>query len=111
MKSRRKKISRLQCSDQNLETALTLSKILLEHSLFVLTIIGKTGYKGLSNIPKKFFNALPDKFTRKKADAIVKELKINYKTAEKYIGDMVKKNLIERVQHGEYREKQLANKF
>ena len=92
----------LTCSDKSFTAAIELSKVLIEHALYVHSILSKSGYRKLSNIPQILYKSLPDKFSRGEFDGIADKLNIKQKTAEKYINDMIKKKLIKRVKHGAY---------
>ena len=76
--------------------------MLIEHALFVHSILSKKGYRKLPNVTQTFYKALPNRFTRKEADTIADKLNIKYKTAEKYMKDMITQKLIKLLKHGTY---------
>lgn len=53
---------------------------------------------------RKLWSVLPNEFTRKEYDTLLINMGIEYKTGEKYIGDLKKKDLLLSVKHGVYRK-------
>lgn len=50
------------------------------------------------------YEQLPDEFNREQYDALAEKLSIKYKTAERYIGVYIKKELLMRFEHGKYQK-------
>ena len=53
---------------------------------------------------RNMFEQLPDEFGRDEYDALAEKLGIKYKTAERYIGVYIKKDLLMRCEHGKYQK-------
>lgn len=79
----------LYCSDIDFETALTLTKTYIQHSIIMFTNLPKQGEQGpfkSGENKKKFFDALPNKFQRKEAIEIGKRFDIG----ERSVGNFLK---------------------
>lgn len=77
------------CLDIDFETALTLTKTYIQHSIIMFTNLPKQGEQGpfkSGENKKKFFDALPDKFQRKEAVEIGKRFDIG----ERSVGNFLK---------------------
>lgn len=74
--------SKLICSDQDFETAMSIASTLESHAVSVYQHLPKTQLKGLR---LQFYEKLPSEFNRQKYLEVAKSLGINEKTAEKYI--------------------------
>lgn len=97
--------TRLQVGDEDFTIALDITNTLLVHleTIFSRMKRSASGIK-LNYQQRKVWEALHMEFTRKEYDTIVTELGIEYKTAEKYIGDFIEKELLVRVKQGQYRK-------
>jgi predicted transcriptional regulator len=60
--------------------------------------------KIVSSKMRKFFEALPQKVTRKRMDKIGRELRISKRTITNYAEKLVKENLLEKEGRGEYKK-------
>ena len=79
----------IYCSDIDFETALTLTKTYIQHSVIMFTNLPKQGEQGpfkSGENKKKFFDALPNKFQRKEAIEIGKKFDIG----ERSVGNFLK---------------------
>jgi hypothetical protein len=91
------------CSDIDFETALTLIKTYLQHSIFMFENLPKQEdeengpFKSGQN-KKLFFDALPNQFTRKEAV----ELATTFNIAERTVGTFLKSCLGKYLQQPEY---------
>lgn len=77
------------CLDVDFETALTLTKTYIQHSVIMFTNLPKQGEQGpfkSGENKKKFFDALPNKFQRKEAIEIGKKFDIG----ERSVGNFLK---------------------
>ena len=77
------------CLDIDFETALTLTKTYIQHSVIMFTNLPKQGEQGpfkSGENKKKFFDALPNKFQRKEAIEIGKKFDIG----ERSVGNFLK---------------------
>ena len=94
------------CSDIDFETALSLIKVYLQHSIIMFENLPKQGeqsvFKSGQN-KKLFFEALPDNFQRKKAIEIAKGFNIS----ERSVGTFLKSCLgkfLDQPEYGIYRK-------
>jgi hypothetical protein len=79
----------IYCSDIDFETALTLTKTYIQHSVIMFTNLPKQGEQGpfkSGENKKKFFDALPNNFQRKEAIEIGKKFDIG----ERSVGNFLK---------------------
>ena len=96
----------IYCSDIDFETALTLTKTYIQHSVIMFTNLPKQGEQGpfkSGENKKKFFDALPNKFQRKEAIEIGKKFDIG----ERSVGNFLKSCLgkyLEQPEYGFYRK-------
>lgn len=94
------------CSDIDFETALTLTKTYIQHSVIMFTNLPKQGEQGpfkSGENKKKFFDALPNKFQRKEAVEIGKK----YDIGERSVGNFLKSCLgkyLEQPDYGFYKK-------
>ena len=94
------------CLDIDFETALTLTKTYIQHSVIMFTNLPKQGEQGpfkSGENKKKFFDALPNKFQRKEAIEIGKKFDIG----ERSVGNFLKSCLgkfLEQPEYGNYRK-------
>lgn len=84
------------CLDIDFETALTLTKTYIQHSIIMFTNLPKQGEQGpfkSGENKKKFFDALPDKFQRKEAIEIGKKFDIGERTVGNFLKSCLGKYL------------------
>ena len=89
------------CLDIDFETALTLTKTYIQHSVIMFTNLPKQGEQGpfkSGENKKKFFDALPNKFQRKEAIEIGKKFDIQ----ERSVGNFLKSCLGKYLEQPEY---------
>jgi hypothetical protein len=87
----------LYCSDIDYQTALTLIKTYLQHSIIMFENLPKQGEQGpfkSGENKKKFFDALPDEFQRKEAIEIAALFNINERTTDNFLKSCLGKYLI-----------------
>ncbi|MBE0676729.1 MAG: DUF3987 domain-containing protein [Bacteroidales bacterium] len=94
------------CNEDDFWASLMITETLMEHASLVSDLIPKynTKQKKFSEPRTKYLDSLPTEFSRKEADRLAVELKINLKTAEKYLSDFINDNIITRVEHGKYKK-------
>lgn len=99
----------LICEDKEFLMSIKLVEALLEHSIFVFSIISqKSKNKNYSQLKYKFFKQLPlIGFTRGNAEELALYMGINIKTAEKYLFDFLKDGKLEKLEHNLYHKKNL----
>ena len=86
------------CSDIDFETAITLVKTYIQHSIIMFTNLPKQGEQGpfkSGQNKKKFFNALPNKFQRKEAIEIGKKFDIGERSVGNFLKSCLGKYLIQ----------------
>lgn len=103
--------SELVCSDEDFDTALTISDVLIQHTIYVFETLFKTSNFGphitgeQSAIKQKFYEALPAEFTRQDYLAAAEKVNLKAKTAESYISKFLcPGGPVERLEHGKYRK-------
>lgn len=94
------------CTDDIFNSAMTIIKTLLKHTLKVFEILPVNN----DNIPSApqtaiknvFFDSLPKQFNRQTYISIATGLNMNPKKADKYIYNFIKTNKINRLEHDNY---------
>lgn len=87
----------IYCSDIDFETALTLIRTYLQHSIIMFENLPKQGEQGpfkSGENKMKFFEALPNKFQRKEAIEIAVTFNIKERTADNFLKACLGKYLI-----------------
>jgi hypothetical protein len=95
--------SDLLCEDQDFETAISMVKVLVQHSEKVFKELPEER----KNVPRKdkrdqFFEALPIEFNRQKYLEVAKTLGIVNKTAERWIKAFYNKGVLNKEKHDKY---------
>jgi hypothetical protein len=109
IKSKRSNINKIICSDIDFESALKISKSLLEHANFLYKTLPE-GKKAIQNKTKKaqqmanLLEMMPETFSRKEMFAISQPINISLRTIDNYLTDYLKDNKIECIGHGIYRK-------
>lgn len=102
---------RLVCTDADFASALSIVKVLLQHSASVFQVLPRKqqppkalkGSKQLADASRsKFLAALPASFDRSDYCAIAQSLDISTKTAERYIAEFCKSGQLTRPANGQY---------
>ncbi|MBC7524454.1 MAG: DUF3987 domain-containing protein [Flavobacterium sp.] len=84
------------CLDIDFETALTLTKTYIQHSIIMFTNLPKQGEQGIFKSGEnktKFFDALPIKFQRKEAVEIGKKFNIADRSVDAFLKKCLEKYL------------------
>lgn len=93
----------IECNDTDFQTAVTMVKVLVEHSAKVFSELeGESQPNRLKNRKQNFIDNLPDTFNRKKYLEVAANLSINPKTAEGYITSFVNSGMIHRDSQDHY---------
>lgn len=88
---------KLVCEERDFQNAIIMTSILLEHSKKVFSELPQAIIQPKrENREDRFFNLLPDEFSRKDYVEIAQQLNIPDKTAQNYIAKLVSKGLIHR---------------
>lgn len=88
--------SLLICADADFNTALTMVKVLLQHSATIYQSLSRhdfykpRGHRGTNDRRMAFYNALPDSFDRFTYLRTAAALSVSEKTAERYIAELCK---------------------
>lgn len=93
----------LICEERDFNTSLQMAKVLVIHAVSVfnqLPAVAKPNVR--KNKKKQFLESLPKNFNRQKYLEVAKSLSIEAKTAEGYITQFIKNNLIHREQQDNY---------
>lgn len=102
---------RLVCTDADFASALSIVKVLLQHSASVFQVLPRKqqtpkalkGSKQLADASRsKFLAALPASFDRSDYCAIAQSLDISTKTADRYIAEFCKSGQLTRPANGQY---------
>lgn len=91
----------ITCEDRDFETAFKIAEAYLRHAIFMFTHLPKTE-KITDKKMKQFFEALPQTFQRKDAVAVGKQLKIEERTTDKYLKQLLGGNLLTQPEYGQY---------
>lgn len=94
----------IYCSDTDFETALTLIKTYLQHSIIMFENLPKQGEQGpfkSGENKKLFYDALPNRFTRKEAIVFGKNFNIAERTVDSFLKTCLYKYL-EQPEYGVY---------
>lgn len=97
------------CTDDDFEAAITIANTLIEHSAIIFSNLMPAGETDsvstakLTDLQRKLFKALPDRFTTQQALAMAKKLDMVPKTIGKYLGYFVTRfHICTRTKQGEY---------
>ncbi|MDQ3191276.1 MAG: DUF3987 domain-containing protein [Bacteroidota bacterium] len=89
------------CEDQDFETAFKIAEVFKHHAMVMFTNLPKT--EKITDIKmKQFFEALPLSFQRKDAVAIGKQIKIEERTTDKYLKQLLNGVLLTQPEYGQY---------
>ncbi len=98
--------STIVCEDKDFQAALEIVKVLVKHSSKVFSELPEeTNLPKRQNRKEKFLGLLPVSFNRQKYLEVARSLSISDKTAEGYITDFCKHNLL----HREHQDKYINN--
>jgi hypothetical protein len=90
----------LMCEDRDFALAADIIEVLHEHSRLAYIFISSKSAEGIT-LKDRFYNQLPEKFSRQDYLRVAKDLVIPYKTADKYIKQVLK-NRIRKVSYNNY---------
>lgn len=94
---------KIECSDTDFKTAITMVEVFVEHSAKVFSELdGESKPTKLKNKKQNFMEALPETFNRKIYLEIAESLSVNPKTAEGYIASFIKSGFLHRESHDSY---------
>lgn len=94
---------KLECNDQDFDAAIDMVSVLIQHAGKVFSELPQEQHlPKQKNKKEKFLEALPKEFNRQKFLEIAGLLSISIKSAEAYITEFLKKNLVHREQKDQY---------
>jgi len=94
---------KIECEDRDFETAMTLTKVYLEHGLNMFEKINNRENKLPLN-EERWMNKLPKEFTSTEAISIAKRLGIKERTVYKKLRDYLENGMLKKVKAGLYRK-------
>lgn len=96
----------LTCSDEDFSSAMIMASVLIEHTIKVFkTLKFDKSVASFSNeTVKNFYAALPEQFDRKTYLEVADNTGVNQRTAEEYVANFVKNQLLVREKHNSYRK-------
>ena len=100
----------LVCTDTDFQTVMTITDCLVNHTVHVYTnLLPHATYESpavaaMTAQEKTLYLALDDDFTTQAAFAKAKELAIPGRTAERYLGDFVRRKVARRISNGHYQK-------
>lgn len=94
----------LYCSDEDLNSALSITDTCLEHAISVYSKLKKPKGDSVADRKAKFFDTLPETFNRSIYLETASQLSIKEKTAENYITGYIKEGLLMRLEHNNYQK-------
>jgi len=97
--------NKLYVSNVDFKVATQLVECLLQHLTTVYTTLNNKGVIVLKNDQQKLYKELPASFTRNEFNRIADNIGVNYHTAEKYLSELLDKELVERIRHGHFEKK------
>ena len=98
----------LYCHDEDFRTAMTISKVLIRHTVRIYTELSnrdlyRTAAEG-SKRQSQLLKTLPCEFVTAEAIEVARKMGISQKSVERYLKEWRDAELIERVCHGHYRK-------
>ena len=101
----------LVCTDQDFHTAMTIVNCLINHTAHVYTNLvphddkAQVTAAGMTAAEKRLFDSLGNEFTTDDARQTVSALGMQWKTAERYLGNFVSRyHVASRIKNGHYRK-------
>jgi hypothetical protein len=98
----------IECSDEDLQTVLSIIKVLVKHSCKVFSELPEE----VKVVPRKsrkekFFEALPKEFNHKKMVEISNNIDIPEKTANRFLTELKNSGVLISIAHGHYCKKEI----
>ena len=94
---------KLVCEEREFQNAISITGVLIVHAKKVFSDLPQPlAIPKRENREERFFNQLPDEFSRKDYVELAEKLNIPDKTAQNYISKLLKKGLIHRDKHDCY---------
>jgi hypothetical protein len=98
---------KITCLDIDFEIAISIIECLRMHAFKIISTLknGQNKNKVFSNGQQNaYYMYLPQQFDKAKADEKARGLKLNLKTAERYLDIFLKAGILERPKHGHYQK-------
>lgn len=97
--------SEIICKDEDFDNSIEIVNCLLYHTIKIFTQLKNLKKTKKSKKPEIiFFEKLPTEFNWSKAKEIASFLNIKSKTAENYVAKYIQREILIRVEHGQYRK-------
>lgn len=97
---------RLECSDEDYHTSLTIAGTLLYHSAYMFHMLEKpsvtTSTSNRNDRREILYNMLPDSFTKQEYLAVVRRLEFSESTCNKWIDRYIAENRLRHCGHSKY---------
>lgn len=97
---------RLECSDEDYHTSLTIAGTLLYHSAYMFRQLEKPSSPALASNRNDrreiLYNMLPDSFTKQEYLSVVRHLEYSESTCNKWIDRYIAENLLRHCGHSKY---------
>lgn len=97
---------RLECSDEDYHTSLTIAETLLYHSAYMFRLLEKpvttTSPSNRNDRRETLYNMLPDSFTKQEYLSVVRQLEYSESTCNKWIDRYVAENRLRHCGHSKY---------
>lgn len=101
---------RLECTDEDYHTSLTIAETILYHSAYMFRMLEKPSVPALvSNRNDRreiLYNMLPESFTKQEYLAVVRQLEYSESTCNKWIDRYIAENLLRHCGHSKYEKVQ-----
>lgn len=101
---------RLECSDEDYHTSLTIAETLLYHSAYMFRLLEKpvttTSPSNKNDRKETLYNMLPDSFTKQEYLSVVRQLEYSESTCNKWIDRYVAENRLRHCGHSKYEKVQ-----
>ena len=101
---------RLECTDEDYHTSLTIAKTLLYHSAYMFRQLEKpsvtTPASNRNDRREILYNMLPDSFTKQEYLAVVRRLEYSESTCNKWIDRYIEENQLRHCGHSKYEKVQ-----
>lgn len=101
---------KLECSDEDYHTSLTIAGTLLHHSAYMFRLLEKPSSPALASNRNDrreiLYNMLPDSFTKQEYLSVVRRLEYSESTCNKWIDRYIEENRLRHCGHSKYEKVQ-----
>lgn len=104
---------RLECTDEDYHTSLTIAETILYHSAYMFRQLEKPSSPALASNRNDrreiLYNMLPDSFTKQEYLSVVRQLEYSESTCNKWIDRYIEENRLRHCGHSKYEKVQRAS--